>query len=1077
MSDTNCAHQPKEVVLHNGEVVRVNDHVYLTPEQPGEPSYIGRVMEFCPSSKKKGLYVRIAWYMRAKDVMSNKSTDPRLLVATMHSDVNPVSSIRGKCTVTHKNDIPKDQIVQYKKGENNFYYNQLYDRYIQRVYDVVPCESLQNLPMDILKALKERFQYIIVDQGKVPDLTVARRICCVCQEWCSSNVSVKCSGCQKNYHMSCLNPPLVRKPSKGFAWQCAFCTKQEVEAESQSSDSTGHASPSPSVDSQNTPDGPPSKRQTRSSRSMTTQPSPTTVSPKQKTSETSIKLKISNPVKKSAKRGTSPKMTNMWPFRYFCINTTLDDILDPYDRTNPRAKTRIGVKHQAEVMDLDEFARNSDELRREYLHRQTDKYFTGIDSISESNKSSSYVSPLPQAKTSSKLLHEENTRSYSISSLRSSCAPSLDEPSTSSPFSNVSSAARLRPTRAQNSNICRPELLPVRGTDETITYIYRNNMIPTNEVDAYMEKVKKLRDLPLPSHSSDLLDKALIELENSDYNTQVALSKMKALTDADFNYLSTWTQEETDAFEQSIREHGHELNFVKKVVPTKTMAEIVRFFYQWKKTERYEAIYSEWTKIYRPAKKFKSYPRTFENEDESMPDVPIEEDQSSEVEDPNIVILPSNAYQCAHCHIKESDIWRRHPSDIDPKKKILEKVLCDSCGTYWLKYAKLPPTSYKNKAIDNYSHKSSQQEEHTKISRKRSSDTTLVRASKKYKDNKNEVPLIQDYSCKVCVHTEPKNRLYSCTKCGLVVHNDCYGVKQNTDKNGWLCDPCHNKVNPAASYIYQCTICCQAPDIKQQPLKKTSGYVWAHVQCATFIPEIKYVDPETLSPVEYIGCVNPARFRVTCRLCNNPEGICVACSTCEMPVHVQCAIDSQFKLAFELQTDEDKNIPKIPGGVFPGQPKPSLMIPQVWCPGHEVNDLCLIDLHTRTLDTNESSLMTYTKKYKRVSPNTTPAMRRFRSTRFHPYLTQKPKEIPVFPKPKEAVLQAINMRENLMNEQQNDLFNVRSTKVSKGKSTIKPRSCGTAGCPVKYSPIWWDADKKQKTSKKICQRCHQKSNE
>jgi hypothetical protein len=28
--------------------------------------------------------------------------------------------------------------------------------------------------------------------------------------------------------MSCLNPPLIRKPSKGFAWQCAFCTRQDL---------------------------------------------------------------------------------------------------------------------------------------------------------------------------------------------------------------------------------------------------------------------------------------------------------------------------------------------------------------------------------------------------------------------------------------------------------------------------------------------------------------------------------------------------------------------------------------------------------------------------------------------------------------------------------------------------------------------------------------------------------------------------------------------------------------------------------------------------------------------------------
>ncbi|CAO3610801.1 unnamed protein product [Cunninghamella echinulata] len=48
--------------LNNGTIVRVNDHVYLTPEHLGEPYYIGRIMEFCSLPKRKGLYVRMAWY-------------------------------------------------------------------------------------------------------------------------------------------------------------------------------------------------------------------------------------------------------------------------------------------------------------------------------------------------------------------------------------------------------------------------------------------------------------------------------------------------------------------------------------------------------------------------------------------------------------------------------------------------------------------------------------------------------------------------------------------------------------------------------------------------------------------------------------------------------------------------------------------------------------------------------------------------------------------------------------------------------------------------------------------------------
>jgi hypothetical protein len=140
-------------------------------------------MEFCTSSRRKGLLARIAWFNRPKDVIGRKTADPRLLVATMHSDVNPVSSIRGKCTVTHKHYL-NEPLEQYRKKPDHFYYNQLYDRYIQRVYDIIPCETIQNLPEDILSALSQSYQYVVVEQGNSANLTSIRRICCVCLQWC-----------------------------------------------------------------------------------------------------------------------------------------------------------------------------------------------------------------------------------------------------------------------------------------------------------------------------------------------------------------------------------------------------------------------------------------------------------------------------------------------------------------------------------------------------------------------------------------------------------------------------------------------------------------------------------------------------------------------------------------------------------------------------------------------------------------------------------------------------------------------------------------------------------------------------
>lgn len=187
---------------------------------------------------------------------------------------------------------------------------------------------------------------------------------------------------------------------------------------------------------------------------------------------------------------------------------------------------------------------------------------------------------------------------------------------------------------------------------------------------------------------------------------------------------------------------------------------------------------------------------------------------------------------------------------------------------------------------------------------------------------------------------------------------DCYGIEKNLEQAGWLCDPCDNKIHPVASYIYECVLCFKSAKETQQPLKRTAGYYWAHVQCATFIPEIKFVQPSLLSPIEYIGCVNAARLEVDCHLCNNPRGACVSCTECRKPVHVQCAIDNHFKLAFEIQpnthnSNKSTKYPIVPAGLFGPLSPSGLMIPQVWCPSHNVTNRKLIELNTRTANNTQ----------------------------------------------------------------------------------------------------------------------------
>ncbi len=82
-------------------------------------------------------------------------------------------------------------------------------------------KSIKTLPHEVIQRFVP-FRYLIVDSGHAQDFTHASH-CCVCSISAIPNDSVECSTCSRVYHMQCLNPPMLRKLGKGFAWSCLTC--------------------------------------------------------------------------------------------------------------------------------------------------------------------------------------------------------------------------------------------------------------------------------------------------------------------------------------------------------------------------------------------------------------------------------------------------------------------------------------------------------------------------------------------------------------------------------------------------------------------------------------------------------------------------------------------------------------------------------------------------------------------------------------------------------------------------------------------------------------------------------------
>lgn len=160
--------------------------MYLVCEPPGEPYYLGRVMEFVQSpggdDSRRVQSVRINWFYRPKDI-GRKTTDTRLVFATMHSDVSPLTALRGKCWIRHRGEI--DDMESYRKMPDCFWYEKLYDRYIQKNYDLVPTSTIVNVPDKVKKVLDERWQFVLVEQGRSKELTSAVKLCKRCTGYCA----------------------------------------------------------------------------------------------------------------------------------------------------------------------------------------------------------------------------------------------------------------------------------------------------------------------------------------------------------------------------------------------------------------------------------------------------------------------------------------------------------------------------------------------------------------------------------------------------------------------------------------------------------------------------------------------------------------------------------------------------------------------------------------------------------------------------------------------------------------------------------------------------------------------------
>lgn len=98
-------------------------------------------------------------------------------------------------------------------------------------------------------------------------------------------------------------------------------------------------------------------------------------------------------------------------------------------------------------------------------------------------------------------------------------------------------------------------------------------------------------------------------------------------------------------------------------------------------------------------------------------------------------------------------------------------------------------------------------------------------------------------------------------------------------------------------------VCVLCPNVGGA-LKPTTNSKWCHVSCGYWVPEVKFLEPTLLEPIE-TNVIPNWRWNLVCSLCNVKKGTPIICDTknCRTSYHVTCAFKHKLKMNIVFTED------------------------------------------------------------------------------------------------------------------------------------------------------------------------------
>ncbi|EPX72595.1 Lid2 complex subunit Snt2 [Schizosaccharomyces octosporus yFS286] len=889
--------------LLNGQRIQPNDFVFVSSPYAGEPFQIARVMSFEKSEACLGtnLYdsVRLNWFFRPRDIQRN-SSDTRLLYASMHSDIYNIGFIKELVSVKHKTQI--QNLNDYKRQSKCFYYDRLFDQNINKVFDLIPVQNIKNLPKHTLSDLQSNYDFAIVELAKGRALMENPRLCNVCKEWCSLDLSVQCADCNKHYHMKCVQPPLVKKPPHGFGWTCALC-------------SVSHRQRNPSLRKS-------AKlmayNETESNDTLSKEGIDTT----NKTNDTTL--------------DTSSQASAMAPDNYIKQDDTLNSPAE-----EPFSSSEMEPNNTFTKLRRLPWNMRYIDLRSDFDdEKDSDLYPSRVRSIASPTFS-------PTAESQSKAPRLLTTADEEIDqNVRSLGNEKLDLPS----FFFKWPLLKDIPLKGF--------LFPFFETNLRAGMLLVPLDFDDSELDDYLRKSwNQWKYLKIEISPFVLLDVSMTILYQNQLNMVNALDNLQRLiTGSDFPDLNSLKIDEKK-FKELVKVYGGSLHCIHRRMETHcSLKELVQYYLAWSISPKGIAILRDFAKakekegsweekftlfsnpeLYDPHKmaKYKK-PMVCRNcQSRKSTDFYVGPGTDSTNLEKNKLVI-----YCEKCGI----LWKYYATTS-------QQALNVELGRFSDKMVKRKKSEWeqwfannRNIVDDNPSRDNSRgispvlTIDSAKANNvKTGGESTSCLQSPLNKNSRNGTPkpkaqvvsspLNTKKECNLCGGSNLDN-LVECYQCGLIVHKSCQGSKigasdqsklisaistsrstrsaanstskpnQLIENSQWLCESCTFVTRLELGNSPECLLCCQTDP--QFSMRRTAECNWVHILCAAWTPGVVISSGDN-EPILGIGNLPSGVWGNTCEICRHDHGISVRCQNdYSSSAHVICALKAGWNLCFEL---------------------------------------------------------------------------------------------------------------------------------------------------------------------------------